>query len=55
MSRGPSESKQQAVLRADAVCFVRVATLCVMLPLMLCCPARALGYTLDVAVSFCLS
>jgi len=33
------------VLRADAVCFVRVATLCVMLSLMLCCPARALGYT----------
>ena len=33
------------MLRADAVCLVRVATLCVMLSLMLCCPARALGYT----------
>ena len=28
-----------------AVCLVRVATLCVMLSLVLCCPARALGYT----------
>ena len=28
-----------------AVCLVPVATLCVMLSLMLCCPARALGYT----------
>jgi len=27
-----------------AVCLVPVATLCVMLSLMLCCPARALGY-----------
>ena len=29
-----------------AVCLVPVATLCVMLSLMLCCPARALGYKL---------
>ena len=28
-----------------AVCLVPVATLRVMLSLMLCCPARALGYT----------
>jgi len=28
-----------------AVCLVPVSTLCVMLSLMLCCPARALGYT----------
>jgi len=28
-----------------AVCLVPVATLCVMLSLMLCCPTRALGYT----------
>ena len=28
-----------------AVCLVPVATLCVMLSLILCCPARALGYT----------
>ena len=27
-----------------AVCLVPVATLCVMLSLMLCCPARAFGY-----------
>jgi len=32
-----------------AVCLVPVATLCVMLSLMLCCPARALGYTTPVA------
>ena len=28
-----------------AVCLVPIATLCVMLSLMLYCPARALGYT----------
>ena len=28
-----------------ALCLVPLATLCVMLSLMLCCPARALGYT----------
>ena len=32
-----------------AVCLVPVATLCVMLSLMLCCPARALGYIMSVA------
>ena len=36
-----------------AVCLVPVATLCVMLSLMLCCPARALGYTTARVVSWC--
>ena len=36
-----------------AVCLVPVATLCVMLSLILCCPARALGYIFWLLLQIC--